>query len=120
MAGSKWIYHTYKCFTCDNAWDEMVDRHEVPLTIACEGCETLAVKMPSGRPLKHEVAEKVHGGTVKDGKIIREYTGFKEMAEQNRLEKAIRRRKDRNKDKQGAAEAMVELHRKRQEGKKKL
>lgn len=116
-----WITYDYECDFCDWVGDILQKRSEDPDRQHCPVCTHTTTRLLSAPSLlAGEIREKVHGGIVKDGKVIREYTGFKEMAEQNRLESDIRRRKDRKKDRQGAAEAMIELTAKRKEGRKKL
>jgi len=112
MGGSKWLYHTYDCEFC--SWKDyyMVERKNVPNEIFCPICDHVASRRPSGNILKKEIEEKTHGGVVNNGKEWRQYTGFKEMAEQNKLEQELRRTK-RRKNPEGALDALKELKAKR-------
>jgi len=117
-----WITYDYICDFCDWEGDILQKRseenHDKQFCPVCNHTTTRQLSAPS--LLSGEIKEKCKGGEVRNGKVIRQYTGHREVAEQNRLEKLVRRRKDRDKDKRGAAEVMVELMAKRKEGKKKL
>lgn len=119
MAGSRWIYHRYLCNDCECPTDEMVDRHEVPDEIKCELCDGIAVRIPSGTILKGEIEEKTHGGRMTNGKLYRQHTGFKELAQQRAAEVRMKRARQ-NGNMEEAKDAAKEFTRLQNETKKEL
>lgn len=105
--------HDYRCSECDKTTIELVPRKAVPDFIKCE-CGAKSNRIPSGSPLRLEVEEKTHGGRMTGGKLYRQHTGFKEMAEERALEKTVKKEKKKG-NKEAAAEAAKALKAKRQQ-----
>lgn len=112
-----WMTHDYTCWECNTTYTELVDRDNVPDFIRCVNCDAVANRMPSGVLLKGTVEEIVHGGRITNGKLYRKYTGFKEVAEQRKLEKEIKKEK-RKKNKEAAGEATKALESLKRQGRK--
>lgn len=120
-------YYVYKSKDCDCIWERMKDKNDESIDIEVDVCDehdTEGFRIPYFNIAKQEIQEKTHGGTVRDGKMIRQYTGHKELYEQNKLEQNMRKfrrmtktQKANSKDYQ---EAKGELDAKRKEGLKNL
>lgn len=112
-----YITHDFLCEQCNIRWDELVDRNDIPSHLPCPNCNSQALRVPSGSILKGEIEEKVHGGKLTNGKLYRQYTGFKEVAEQRAAEVRLKKA-HKNKNFEEAADAAKELHRLRDKTKK--
>lgn len=107
-----YITHDYRCLECDKTTIELVPRQNVPDDIKCE-CGAKSVRIPSGSPLRLQIEEATHGGRMTGGKLYRQHTGFKEMAEERALESTMKKeRKKGNKEAAKEAEKALKVKRK--------
>lgn len=95
----------------------MKDERKEDITIQeCPDCQAECPRVPAFNIAKHEIAEKTHGGVVKDGKLVRRFTGFDEIREERQIEKTMRHAQ-KNNDRETAIDAAKALGRKRKENK---
>ena len=63
----------------------------LPDEVICDECDTLSPRLISCGNLKGQIQERVMGGEMVGGQLVRRYTGWKETEAQHEKEVAMRR-----------------------------